>query len=226
MSHKRRPVSRRDFLCNAGSGLGAIALSAMMSADGLVSRASGAEVVDPLAPKQYYLAQDHAFDAFASSLPLLAPVKVAIIDSGIDGSHPDLKGNGKVYAAHSFVGGSALTDEEGHGTFVAGEVAASINNEQGIAGIAFPAQLIVAKIARADASISVRDSFGIAVRISSADPLQFPQPNASRAVLLESRPGLQRHLRARPEHLLDTAARDHETAAGLRRPRLFRLRPG
>src|SRR5204863_1784990 len=69
--------------------------------------------------------------------------------------HPDLQG--RVYRAGSFVGGSALTDEEGHGTFVAGEVAASINNEQGIAGIAFPAQLIVAKIARADASISVRD---------------------------------------------------------------------
>jgi Protein of unknown function (DUF1501) len=52
MSHKRRPVSRRDFLSNAGSGLGAIALSAMLSADGLVSKASGAAVVDPLAPKQ------------------------------------------------------------------------------------------------------------------------------------------------------------------------------
>jgi subtilase family protein len=110
---------------------------------------------DPLAPKQYYLAQDHAFDAFPGSLPPLAPVKVAIIDSGIDGSHPDLKG--KVYAARSFVGGSAQTDEEGHGTFVAGEIAASINNDQGIAGIAFPAELIVAKIARSDASISVRD---------------------------------------------------------------------
>jgi subtilisin family serine protease len=110
---------------------------------------------DPLAPKQYYLTQDRAFDAFTSSLPPLAPVKVAIIDSGIDGSHPDLKG--KVVAQRSFVGGSALTDEEGHGTFVAGEIAASINNEQGIAGIAFPAELIVAKIARSDASISVRD---------------------------------------------------------------------
>jgi subtilisin family serine protease len=110
---------------------------------------------DPLAPKQYYLAQDHAFDAFDSALPPVAAVKVAIVDSGIDGSHPDLKG--QVYAARSFVGGSAFTDEEGHGTFVAGEIAASINNEQGIAGIAFPAKLIVAKIARSDASISVRD---------------------------------------------------------------------
>jgi serine protease len=109
---------------------------------------------DPLAPKQYYLAQDRAFDAFDNSLPSLTGVKVAIVDSGLDLSHPEFKG--RVYAARSFVGGSSLTDEEGHGTFVAGEIAAAIN-DQGIAGIAFPAQLIIAKIARSDASISVRD---------------------------------------------------------------------
>jgi subtilisin family serine protease len=110
---------------------------------------------DPLAPKQYYLAQDHAFDAFGDSLPPLAPVKVAIVDSGLDGSHPEFP-KSQIWAARSFVGGNALTDEEGHGTFVAGEIAAAIN-DQGIAGIAFPAKLIIAKIARADASISVRD---------------------------------------------------------------------
>ena len=110
---------------------------------------------DPLAPRQYYLTQDRAFDAFDSStLPALAGVRVAVIDSGIDGSHPEFKG--RVAATRSFVGGSGTTDDEGHGTFVAGEIAAAIN-DQGIAGIAFPAQLLVAKIARADASISVRD---------------------------------------------------------------------
>ncbi len=51
MSHKRLPYSRRDFLMNAGSGLGAIALSSMMAADGLVPRAAGATLPDPLAPK-------------------------------------------------------------------------------------------------------------------------------------------------------------------------------
>jgi hypothetical protein len=109
---------------------------------------------DPLAPKQYYLTQDRAFDAFNPTLPTLAGVRVAIIDSGIDAGHPEFKG--RIYATRSFVGGTASTDEEGHGTFVAGEIAAAIN-DQGIAGIAFPAQLIVAKIARSDASISVRD---------------------------------------------------------------------
>ena len=48
MSHKRMPVSRRDFLANAGGGLGAIALSAMLAADSLLA----APGTDPLRPKQ------------------------------------------------------------------------------------------------------------------------------------------------------------------------------
>jgi len=109
---------------------------------------------DPLFPKQYYATQDHAFDAFGAELPAVGPVRVAIVDSGIDGTHPEFRN--KIVAARSFVGGSALTDEQGHGTFVAGEIAAALNTE-GIAGIAFPAQLIIAKIARGDEPISVAD---------------------------------------------------------------------
>ena len=41
-------------------------------------------------------------------------------------------------AANTFVGGSALRDKHGHGTFVAGLIAARLDNE-GIAGLAFPA---------------------------------------------------------------------------------------
>jgi subtilisin family serine protease len=107
--------------------------------------------IDPLAPKQWYLQQDHAFDAW-SDVPELAPVTVAIIDSGIDATHPDLVR--QILVARSFVGGSA-SDQAGHGTFVAGEIAATLNNNEGIAGIAFSAQLIVAKVVRPDLSISL-----------------------------------------------------------------------
>ena len=117
---------------------------------------------DPLASRQWYLAQDKAFDAWPV-LPTLPGegVKVAIVDSGIDGSHPEFAG--KIAAAKSFVGGSALTDQQGHGTFVAGEIAAATGNGQGIAGIAFPAQLLVAKVVRSDRTISL-DAEAAAIR--------------------------------------------------------------
>jgi subtilisin family serine protease len=76
-----------------------------------------------------------------------------VIDSGIDGTHPEFVG--RIALSKSFVGGSALTDEQGHGTFVAGEIAASLDNGVGIAGIGFPAQLLVAKVVGADGTISL-----------------------------------------------------------------------
>jgi subtilisin family serine protease len=112
--------------------------------------ASAFAPTDPLAQTQWYLAADHAFD-FWQELPTLQPVKVAVIDSGIDLGHPDLAD--RVVAQKSFVGGD-VTDHDGHGTFVAGEIAAAVDNGEGIAGIAFPAQLVVAKVVRADGTIS------------------------------------------------------------------------
>ncbi|MFL6018977.1 MAG: S8 family serine peptidase [Gaiellaceae bacterium] len=106
---------------------------------------------DPLAPKQWYVQQDRAFD-FWPETPLLPAVKVAVVDSGIDLAHPELAP--RVVAARTFVGRS-VADVEGHGTFIAGEIAAATNNAEGIAGIAFPAQLLVAKVVRSDGTISL-----------------------------------------------------------------------
>jgi Subtilase family len=107
---------------------------------------------EPDAAKEWYLDQDQAW-SFWETMPGLAPVKVAIVDSGIDGSHPDLAG--RVVAAKSFVGGSPYRDEQGHGTFVAGEIAANPSNAIGMAGLAFNARLIVAKVVAADGEVSL-----------------------------------------------------------------------
>ena len=107
---------------------------------------------DPLAPRQWYLTQDRVFSAF-DVLPQLKPVRVAVIDSGVDWSHPELKG--RIVEAKSFVGGTPY-DARGHGTFVAGEIGAATDNRRGIAGLAPPARLIVAKVVRDDGSISPR----------------------------------------------------------------------
>ena len=107
---------------------------------------------DPLASKQWYVSYTHAFDLWPAT-PLLPGVKVAIIDSGVDAQHRDLQD--RILATRTFVGGSSTADSSGHGTFVAGIIAAELDNGEGIAGIAFPAQLLVAKVVRADRSISL-----------------------------------------------------------------------
>ena len=105
---------------------------------------------DPL--KQWHLTVNRAFD-FWEAAPLLPPVRVAVIDSGIDATHPEFEG--KIADAKSFVGGSARVDDEGHGTFVAGLIAAGVDNAAGIAGMAPSAELLVAKVVNGDDLIDV-----------------------------------------------------------------------
>src|SRR5262249_56095035 len=59
---------------------------------------------------------------------------------------------GGMGAKKSFVG-QKVYDKVGHGTFVAGVIGAAAGNGQGIAGIAFPAELIVAKVVGSDGTI-------------------------------------------------------------------------
>jgi hypothetical protein len=115
--------------------------------------AFGFDNTEPLASNQWYLQEDQAW-SFWPSVPKLTPIDVAVIDSGIDGTHPDLRG--RVVAAKSFVGGSPYHDEQGHGTFVAGEIAANPFNGVGIAGLAFNARLMIAKVVGPDGSVPLQ----------------------------------------------------------------------
>ena len=76
--------------------------------------------------------------------------KVAILDTGVDGNNADLVG--KLATGTSIIDGSnGLTDESGHGTWLAGVVAANTNNAQGIAGVAFDfVQVMPVKVLTAD----------------------------------------------------------------------------
>ena len=135
-------MSRRLALALAAAAIGLAAPAVAFAFDNL----------EPLAAKQWYLEQDRAW-TFWPAQPKLFAVKVAVIDSGIDGSHPEFVG--RVVAARSFVGGSPFHDEQGHGTFVAGEIAANPFNATGIAGLAFNAQLMIAKVVGADGIVSL-----------------------------------------------------------------------
>ncbi len=76
-------------------------------------------------------------------------VKVAILDTGIDANHVDLN----VKGGASFVSGepNALQDGNGHGTHVAGTVAA-LNNTTGVLGVAYNADLYAVKVLSASGS--------------------------------------------------------------------------
>ncbi len=102
--------------------------------------------------KQWYLSQDNAFDAWASP-PSLDPVKVAIVDSGVDCSLPDF--SGQIAKVKSFVGGSACMDNQGHGTIVAGEIAGALD-QAGVVGLAYMSQLLVAKVVANDGTIPLK----------------------------------------------------------------------
>jgi subtilase family protein len=127
---------------------------------------------NPLAPRQWFLQDDHAFDAWATPPTDLQPVKVAIVDSGLDCSLPDFAG--RVVAERSFVGGNACVDTEGHGTFVAGEIAANLG-ATGIVGIAYTAQLLVAKVVTADGTIPL---------VAEAGAIRWAADNGARVINL------------------------------------------
>ena len=106
---------------------------------------------DPLAARQWYAVANRAYDAWPARPPLAA-VRVAVIDSGIDLGHPDLVR--RIAVAKSFVGGSAQ-DTRGHGTIVAGVIAAELDNSTGIAGLAPAAELVVAKVVSNAGTVAV-----------------------------------------------------------------------
>jgi subtilisin len=70
-------------------------------------------------------------------------IKVAVLDTGVDWTHPDLAPNFK--GAVSFVPGETAMDGHSHGTHCAGTIAAAINGA-GVVGVAPEAWLYAVKV--------------------------------------------------------------------------------
>jgi subtilisin family serine protease len=72
--------------------------------------------------------------------------KVAVIDSGVTLGHPDLEGN-LLSGGIDYVDDDVVpADQNGHGTHVAGTIAASGNDTTGVAGVAWKAPLLPIRV--------------------------------------------------------------------------------
>lgn len=99
---------------------------------------------DPLYTRQWHLAAIHApaaWDMTTGSRSII----VAMIDTGVAANHPDLAG--QLVAGYNFVDNTTNpTDDNGHGTYTAGLVAAAINNDLGGSGVAPSVRIMPVKI--------------------------------------------------------------------------------
>jgi subtilase family protein len=99
-----------------------------------------------------------------------AGVKVAVIDTGADVQHPDLRGS--IIGASNFVDADdAQFRRDRHGTEVAGVIAAVANNREGIVGVAPEARLLILKAcwqAKSDADAALCNSFTLARALMAA----------------------------------------------------------
>ena len=88
-----------------------------------------------------------------------ADVCVAVVDSGVDGSHPDLAKNFDATHSRNFWSEptappvpTAYGDENGHGTHVAGTIGAAGDDGIGVAGVSWGAKIISLRVLGPDGS--------------------------------------------------------------------------
>jgi len=99
---------------------------------------------------------------------------IAILDSGVDATHPDLAG--KLVAGYNTYSNSTDTvDQFGHGTEVAGAAGALTNNAEGVAGVAGAAPLM---------PVRVTDAAGRATSASIANGIVWAADHGARVANL------------------------------------------
>jgi thermitase len=154
---------------------------------------------DPLYARQWALAHIGAPCAWQVDRGS-SEVTVAVIDSGIDPGHPDLapliRNDG-----FDFVEGDAdPRDENGHGTHVAGIVAATIDNAEGIAGLAqvriLPVRVMNAEGLGNDRSIAAGIAYAVdqgaqVINLSLGATLLLASPETSTLISSEIRRAIE-----------------------------------
>ncbi|MEO6294994.1 MAG: S8 family serine peptidase [Candidatus Limnocylindria bacterium] len=111
-------------------------------------------VNDPKSGDQYSLDQMRVRDAWSLS-PGGSNV-IAVLDTGVQFDHPDLAG--RLLTGYDFVNNDTnASDDNGHGTWVSGIIAANPNDGYGIAGISWNDLILPVKIMNGEGTGSTAD---------------------------------------------------------------------
>ncbi len=161
---------------------------------------TGTRPNDPSVPSMYGLEKSSAFDAWDLTTGSNSVV-IGVIDSGVDYTHPDIvsnlwvnpgeiagdgidnDGNGyrdDVYGYDFINGDGNPMDDNGHGTHVAGTIAAAGNNELGVAGVSWSSKIMALKFLGANGSgptssavsalnyaTMMRNNYGVNIRVTN-----------------------------------------------------------
>lgn len=114
-----------------------------------------------------------------------ASTVIAVIDSGIDFNHPDLKNNqwlnpmpttsGDLHGWDFVADSGEIIDEQGHGTAVAGLIAAEGNNSAGVTGVMWQASLM---------SLRVLDGTGTGDVANAVEAIDYAVAHGARVINL------------------------------------------
>lgn len=128
-------------------------------------------VNDPSFGSEWHLPKISAPTAWDIS-PGAAGITVAVVDSGVDGTHPDLAS--RMVPGYNFYSNNTDTsDVHGHGTWVSGTVAAAGNNGIGVSGVAWQARIM---------PVRVSDSSGVAYISAIANGIMWAADHGARVV--------------------------------------------
>lgn len=111
---------------------------------------------DPYRPQQWGLDRIGAAEAWPTTDG--SGIVIAVLDTGVDLDHPDLRdrfvrdGDGEVVGRDFVDGDDVPQDANGHGTMVAGIAVATADNGEGIAGVAPAARLLPVRVLAEDGS--------------------------------------------------------------------------
>jgi len=136
---------------------------------------------DPLLPKQYFMGTDGMEQTWNQGVRGNQTLRVCVMDSGYDTTHPDLQqnqwvnpgeiggngidddGNGIVDDIHgaSFINGvssGSVEDKNGHRTLVSGIIGATVYNQIGVAGMVWNISLMMCKFLDATGNGQLSDA--------------------------------------------------------------------